>query len=106
MCTLGISQTQVLGVRFPVMNYKMGWIGTVAFQAFDGDRDLVFDLADGLSVPSEFIEGDEIDIHPHLDHPINIRMGLDSGYYEIVHLESGVKFRVPHSTSKWRSDIN
>jgi len=94
------------GVRVPVMNYRMGWIGTVAFQAFDGDRELVFDLADGLGVPSEFAEGDEIDIQVHMDHPINIRMGLNGGYYEIVHLESGVKFQVPHLTSKWRFETN
>ena len=41
----------------------MGWKGTVAFQAFTpGDRELLFDLAETLTVPDEFKEGDEIDI--------------------------------------------
>jgi hypothetical protein len=35
------------------MNYKMGWKGSAAFQAFTpGGRELVFDLADGLAFPS------------------------------------------------------
>ncbi|HEY3974934.1 MAG TPA: hypothetical protein VGM18_18145 [Candidatus Sulfotelmatobacter sp.] len=84
------------------MNYKMGWIGSASFQVLDGARELVFDLAEGLSVPSEFKEGDDIDIILHPDHPANISMGMNSGYYEIVHLKSGVKFEVPHKTSEWR----
>ena len=84
------------------MNYKMGWTGRAAFQAFDGDKELVFDLADGLVVPPEFKEGDEIDIILHPDHPANIQMGMNSGYYEFIHLKLGVKFKVPHKTSEWR----
>jgi hypothetical protein len=87
------------------MNYKMGWKGSAAFQAFTpGGRELVFDLADGLSVPDDFKEGDEIDIDVHSDHPASLQMGMNSGYYEITHLESGVKFQVPHKTSEWRFD--
>ncbi len=87
------------------MNYKMGWKGSAAFQAFTpGGRELVFDLAEGLSVPDEFNEGDEIDIDVYPDHPANIQMGMNSGYYEITHLKSGVKFQLSHKTSEWRFD--
>ena len=46
------------------MSYKLGWIGNAAFQAFkafrpDG-RDVVFDLAEGITVPTECKTGDEI----------------------------------------------
>lgn len=58
------------------ISYKMGWSGTAAFQALNGDKELVFDLADGLSVPPEFKEGDDIDIILHPDHPANIAMGM------------------------------
>lgn len=84
------------------MSYKMGWVGTAAFQALDGDRELVFDLADGLSVPSEFKDGDDIDIVLHPDHPANIEMGKNNGFYELIHLKSGKTFEVPHKTSEWR----
>ena len=84
------------------MSYTMGWIGTVAFQAFDGDRELVFDLAEDASVPPEFNEGDEIEIAVNPDHPANIAMGKNSGYYEIVHMRTKITFSVPHETSRWR----
>jgi len=91
--------------KIDCMNYKIGWKGTVAFQAFTpGNRELLFDLAEGLTVPDEFKEGDEIDIQVHPDHPANIQMGMNSGYYEFTHLKSGVKFQVPHATSEWRFD--
>lgn len=81
----------------------MGWKGTAAFQAFTpGNRELTFDLAEGLAVPDEFKEGDDIDIEVHSDHPANIAQGMNSGYYEFVHLKSGVRFQVPHETSEWR----
>jgi hypothetical protein len=84
------------------MSYKMGWTGTAAFQAVDEDKELVFDLADGLVVPPEFKEGDDIDIVLHPDHPANIAMGMNSGCYEVIHVKSGKKFEVPHKTSEWR----
>ncbi len=80
----------------------MGWIGTAAFQAFDGDRELVFDLADGTSVPPEFKEDDDIDTVVKSAHPAMIAMGMNSGFYEVIHLKSGVNFEVPHKTSEWR----
>ncbi|MFZ1008541.1 MAG: hypothetical protein WAN65_16990 [Candidatus Sulfotelmatobacter sp.] len=87
------------------MNYRMGWKGSAAFQAFTpGGRELVFDLAEGTSVPEEFKEGDEIDINLHPDHPANIQMGMNSGYYEFTHLKTGVKFQASHATSEWRFD--
>jgi hypothetical protein len=87
------------------MNYKMGWKGSAAVQAFTpGGRELVFDLAEGLVVPDEFNEGDEIDIDCHSDHPANVSMGMNSGHYEFTHLKSGKKFQVPHATSEWRFD--
>lgn len=84
------------------MSYKMGWIGSAAFQAWDGERELVFDLPEGFTVPSDFKEGDEIDIILNPDHPGNIIMGKNRGYYEVVHLKSGTKFQIPHKTSEWR----
>jgi hypothetical protein len=86
------------------MSYKMGWAGAAAFQAFDGDKELVFDLADGVSVPPEFKEDDEIGIDVHSDHPANIEMGMNAGFYEVTHLKSGKKFKVLHKTSDWRFD--
>ena len=81
----------------------LGWIGTAAFQAFtDGGRELVFDLAEGVSLPEECKAGDEIDVEVHSSHPANIAMGMNDGYYEVVHLKSGKKFRVAHETSEWR----
>jgi hypothetical protein len=84
------------------MSYKMGWIGSAAFQAFDGDRELVFDLADGMSVPPEFKEGDDIKIIVRSAHPAMIAMDMNTGFYEVIHLRSGVTFEVPHKTSEWR----
>ena len=82
---------------------KLGWIGTVAFQAFtDGGRELVFDLADGQILPPEFKEGDEITVVNHPDHPANIAMGMNSGYYEVTHVQSGAAIKVLHKTSAWK----
>jgi len=82
---------------------KLGWLGTVAFQAFtDGGRELVFDLAEGQSLPPEFKEGDEITVVNHPDHPAAIAMGENRGYYEITHVASGRKVEVSHATSAWR----
>lgn len=75
-----------------------------AFQAFDGRKELVFDLAEGQSVPPEFKEGDEINVVVHSDHPASIAMGMNAGYYDITHVSSGKKIRVDHQTSSWRFD--
>lgn len=88
----------------PAMHYKLGWIGTAAFQVMDGPKELVFDLAEGQTLPPEFKEGDGIDIVLHPDHPANIAMGMNSGYYEVTHLESGTKIKLAHKTSEWRFD--
>jgi hypothetical protein len=84
------------------MSYKMGWIKTVSFQVLDGNKELVFHLADGLSVPPEFKEGDDINVNLRPDHPENIAMGMKSGYYKVTHLQSGKTFEVPHKTGEWR----
>lgn len=81
---------------------NLGWIGTVAFQVIDGSRELVFDLAEGQSLPREFHEGDEIEIVNRPDHPASVAMGMNSGYYEITHVASGKKIQVMHETSEWR----
>jgi hypothetical protein len=87
------------------MNYKLGWIGTVALQAFTPEgRELVFDLAEGQAMPNEFKEGDEVDIILHADHPANIEMGMNAGYYEVKHLASGKTVKILHKTSEWRFD--
>jgi hypothetical protein len=83
---------------------KLGWIGTAAFQAFDGSKELVFDLAEGQSVPPDFKEGDEIEVVVHPDHPAYIAMGMNAGYYDLTHIPSGKKMRVDHQTSSWRFD--
>jgi hypothetical protein len=83
--------------------FRLGWIGTVAFQAFTpGGRELVFDLAENQSVPQEFKEGDEITIDNRPDHPASVAMGMNAGHYEVTHLKSGKKLRVLHNTSSWR----
>jgi len=82
---------------------KLGWIGTAAFQAFtDEGRELVFDLAEGQALPAVFKEGDEIDVVNRPAHPASIAMGMNSGYYEVTHLQSGAKVEVKHETSGWR----
>jgi hypothetical protein len=81
---------------------RLGWIGTVAFQAFDGNKELVFDLAEGLTLPPEFKEGDEINVIVHPDHPASIAMGMNAGYYEVTHVPSGKQVKVLHKTSEWR----
>jgi hypothetical protein len=82
---------------------KLGWIGTVAFQAFtDGGKEIVFGLAEGQSLPPEFKEGDPIDIVNMPDHPASIAMGMNAGYYEITHIHSGKQVKVKHKTSEWR----
>lgn len=82
---------------------KLGWIGTVAFQAFtDNERELVFDLAEDQTLPPEFKEGEEIEVVIHPDHPAGIAMGMNRGYYEVTHLASGKTIRVLHKTSEWR----
>ena len=91
--------------KISLMSYRLGWVGTAAFQAFtDGGRELVFDLAENVSVPPECKEGDEVDIEVHPDHPANISMGMNAGYYEVTHLKSRKKFKVLHKTSDWRFD--
>jgi hypothetical protein len=85
------------------MSYKMGWVGTAAFQALAPDgEELVFDLAEGMTVPPEFKEGDEIDIILHSDLTAMLDVGVNKGYYEVIHLMSRTKFNVPHKTSEWR----
>lgn len=93
----------MLAIKWTVMfRHKVGWIGTAAFQAFtDEGRELIFDLAEDVSVPSECKEGDEIDVDLHSDYA-GIASGANAGYYEVTHLNSGKKFRVLHKTSEWR----
>ena len=55
-------------------------------------------------MPSECKEGDEIVIDVHSDHPANISMGMNAGYYEVTHINSGKKFNILHTTSEWRFD--
>jgi hypothetical protein len=82
---------------------KLGWIGTVAFQAFtDGGREVVFDLAQGQTVPFEFKEGDFLEVVNYPDHPANIEMGMNGGYYDIAHVQSGAKILIMHKTSGWK----
>jgi hypothetical protein len=89
-------------VKCIMVSMKLGWIGTVAFQAFDGKKELVFDLAEGLTLPLEFKEGDEITVVLHSDHPASIAMGMNAGYYEVTHVPSGKQVKVLHKTSEWR----
>lgn len=87
------------------MPYKLGWIGSAAFQAFTPEgREMVFDLAEGQTLPEGFKEGEEIDIVLHPDHPANIEMGMNAGYYEMTHLASGKTIQIAHKTSEWRFD--
>jgi hypothetical protein len=81
---------------------KLGWTGTVAFQVLDEKRELVFDLGEGQSLPANWKEGDDVEIVNHPDHPANIAMDMNSGYYEVKHLSTGTKIEVKHDTSKWR----
>jgi hypothetical protein len=86
-----------------MVQYKIGWVGSVAFQVLEnGGRELVFDLDEGQSLPPEFKEGDSIDIVNRPDHPANIEMEMNSGYYEVTHIPSGLKVHVNHKTSEWR----
>jgi hypothetical protein len=84
------------------VNMRLGWIGTVAFQVIDDNRELLFDLAEGQAVPPEFNEGDEVWVINHPDHPANLSMGNNSGYYEITHIASGKTFEVLHSAGERR----
>jgi hypothetical protein len=59
-------------------------------------------MAEGLSVPPAFKEGDDIDIILHSDPTAYILPEVNSGYYEVIHLKTGTKFEVPHSTNEWR----
>jgi hypothetical protein len=58
--------------------------------------------AEGLSVPTEFKHGDEVEVALHPDLFANVQTDTNAGYYEIAHVKSGKKFRVPHKTSHWR----
>src|SRR3984957_7326743 len=93
------------GSKIYRMTYKMGWKGTAAFQVFSPhDRELVFDLPEGLGVPDVFEEGDELDVILCPADPASIQLGNNYGYYKIVHSKSGLKFQVPHAASEWRFD--
>lgn len=84
---------------------KLGWIGTVAFQGLtDGGNEVVFDLAANQVPPPEFKTGDIVEMVNRPDHPANIAMGMNGGYYEVTHLTSGVKVHAHHTTSAWRLD--
>ncbi len=82
---------------------KIGWIGSVAFQAFtDGGRELVFDLAEGQSLPPEFKEGDAVEIVNRPDPSAMFVPEINEGYYEVIHVASGQTIKVMHRTSSWR----
>jgi hypothetical protein len=93
-----------LVVPFGVMAYTIDWIGTVALGVLtEGGRPLAFSLVDGQEVPSEFKEGDEVEIRNHPEHPAVLAMGMENeGYYEITHVKSRVMLRLRHSADMYK----
>ena len=63
---------------------------------------MVFDLADGQTMPSTWKEGDEVDVALRPEHPAMLAVGINKGFYEVRHIPSGEKIKVMHDTSKWR----
>jgi hypothetical protein len=85
--------------------YRIDWIGEVAFGVrTEGDRPVAFSLEENQTVPSEIKEGDLVDIVNRPDHPANIAMGVNRGYYEVTHPKSGKTFQVWHKNDLWRLD--
>ncbi|HUB18564.1 MAG TPA: hypothetical protein VL990_08005 [Acidobacteriaceae bacterium] len=86
------------------MGYKVAWIGAVALGVeTDGGRQLAFSLEEDQQIPSEFKEGDPIEIVNHPDHPSVATMGLESGgFYEITHLPTGKTFRTWHRADMYK----
>lgn len=68
----------------------MDWDGSVPGAHPEG-RELVFDLAEGQSLPEEFKESEEIDIinRPDWQAVHLAELGRNAGYYEIIHVKSG-----------------
>jgi hypothetical protein len=64
---------------------------------------LAFSLEEDQQVPTEFSEGDEVEITNHPDHPSRAVMGLEShGYYEFTHILSGKKLRTWHRADMYK----
>lgn len=71
------------------MSYRIDWVGEVALGVrTEGGRPIAFSLEEGQIVPSEFKVGDEVDIQNHPAHPAKVEMGMNDGYYDIIHLAS------------------
>ena len=77
--------------------YTIDWVGTVAIGILlDGKPRFALALEDGQEVPAEFKVGDEVRIENHPDHPANIAMGMNHGYYEVTHVGSGKVIKIMH----------
>ena len=79
------------------MAHKIAWVGTLALGVeTDEGRQMAFSLEEGQTIPSEFKEGDQLRIVNHPDHPANVAMGMNGGYYEITHVRSGAVLETWH----------
>lgn len=77
--------------------YTIEWVGTVALGILlDGKPRFALALEDGQEVPAEFKVGDEVTIVNHPDHPANVAMGINNGYYEVKHIGSGKTINIMH----------
>lgn len=88
------------------MPYRIFQIGTVAImiEEYEGShtRILAFTLPADNAVPSEFKEGDGVEISISMSHPAEIAMGHNRGYYEIKHIASGKVLRTFHKDDEWK----
>jgi hypothetical protein len=85
------------------MQYKISYVGTVAIGVEEiGGRILSFTLPEGVTVPQEFKQGDEVELGISMAHPALIDMGHNTGYYEIKHVASGKVLRTFHKDDEWK----
>ena len=85
------------------MQYKISYVGTVAIGVEEiGGRILGFTLPEGVKVPAEFKQGDEVELSISMAHPALIDMGHNTGYYEIKHVASGKLLRTFHKDDEWK----
>jgi hypothetical protein len=77
--------------------YTIDWIGTVAVGILqDGKPRFALALEEGQQVPQEFKVGDEVKIENHPAHPAMVAMGMNHGYYKVIHVPSGKVLEIMH----------
>ena len=82
---------------------RVAWVGPTSFGVELNGATKAFSLEDGQVVPSEFKDGDLVEVHIHGDM-LAVIWGIETskGYYMFKHVPSGKEFRTWHRAEAWR----